>query len=85
MLTPAPRCPVRRFRETARVTCRRKQGEHKSAHGARVTVTLPSPIRAVTVTLKITQAKDFHSVGDGSDGKTAQGYVTVTRVTMNSS
>ena len=39
VLTPAPRCPVRRFRETARVTCRRKQGGHKSAHSARVTVT----------------------------------------------
>ena len=39
MLTPAPRCPVMRFRETARVTCRRKQGAHKSAHSARVTVT----------------------------------------------
>ena len=39
MLTPAPRCPVRRFRETARVTCRRKLSGHKSAHSARVTVT----------------------------------------------
>ena len=39
MLTPAPRCPVRRFRAEARVTCRRKQGAHKSAHGAKVTVT----------------------------------------------
>ena len=39
MLTPAPRCPVQLFRETARVTCRRKQGAHKSAHSARVTVT----------------------------------------------
>ena len=39
VLTLAPRCPVQRFRETARVTCRRKQGAHKSAHGARVTVT----------------------------------------------
>ena len=62
MLTLAPRCPVRRFREAARVTCRRKQGGHKSAHSARV-----------TVTLKTTQAKAFQSVGDGSDGKTAQG------------
>ena len=33
---------------------------------------LPSPV-TVTVTLKITQTKVFHSVGDGSDGKTAQG------------
>ena len=33
---------------------------------------LPSPV-TVTVTLKITQAKAFQSVGDGSDGKTAQG------------
>ena len=33
---------------------------------------LPSPV-TVTVTLKITQAKVFHSVGDGSDGKIAQG------------
>ena len=39
MLTPAPRCPVQRFRETARVTCRRKQGAHKSAHSAQVSVT----------------------------------------------
>ena len=70
MLTLAPRCPVRRFRAEARVTCRRKQGGHKSAHSARV-----------TVTLKITQAKVFHSVGDGNDGKIAQGYVTVPRVT----
>ena len=39
VLTLAPRCPVRRFRETARVTCRRKQGAHKSAHSAQVSVT----------------------------------------------
>ena len=39
MLTPAPRCPVRRFREAARVTCRNKQGGHKSAHSAQVSVT----------------------------------------------
>ena len=39
MLTPAPRCPVRRFRAEARVTCRRKQGAHKSAHSAQVSVT----------------------------------------------
>ena len=39
MLTPAPRCPVRRFRAEARITCRRKQAAHQSAHSARVTVT----------------------------------------------
>ena len=39
VLTLAPRCHVRRFREAALVTCRRKQGAHKSAHSARVTVT----------------------------------------------
>ena len=39
VLTPAPRCSVRRFRETARGTCRRKLSGHKSAHSARVTVT----------------------------------------------
>ena len=39
MLTLASRCPVRRFRAEARVTCRRKQGAHKSAHSARVSVT----------------------------------------------
>ena len=39
MLTPAPRCHVRRFRVAARGTCRRKQGAHQSAHSVRVTVT----------------------------------------------
>ena len=39
VLTLAPRCPVQRFREAARVTCRRKQGAHKSAHSAQVSVT----------------------------------------------
>ena len=39
MLTLASCCPVRRFRAAAWVACRRKQGTHKSAHSARVTVT----------------------------------------------
>ena len=53
-LTLAPRCPVRRFRISARVVCPTGERVGKNRLTAcdifKVTVTLPSPIRAVTVT-----------------------------------